>query len=92
MRKIVAIVLLLFGFAMSLSITKVYGLSWDNNIVQTSTNASIGTWEFIVQWSSAVRYNTGDKVIYNGVIYVALRTNTSKVPGANGSKNFWRVN
>lgn len=93
MRKIVAIVLLLFGFAMSLSITKVYGLSWDNNIVQTSTNTSIGTWNFTATWSSTAIYNTGDKVNYNGVEYIALRNvPAGKIPGANGSKNFWRVN
>ena len=91
MKKIIVFVLLLLYIATSLSVTKVYALSWDNKIVTTIPSTTIGTWEYIAQWSAAATYNTGDKVIYNGIIYVALQTSTSKVPGANGSKNFWRV-
>lgn len=91
MKKIVVFVLLLLYITISLSITKVYALSWDNNTVTNTPTTTIGIWEYISNWSSTVRYNTGDKVIYNGVTYVALQTSTSKVPGAKGSKNFWRV-
>lgn len=41
------------------------------------------------EWDTAVRYGTGDVVLWNGVNYLALRASTGAAPPASGSSAEW---
>ena len=95
MKRLLIIIVVMFSM-LPLSVQKTQAY-WAEDVLSSQSinvaSISIGTWNFTATWSSTGIYNTGDKVNYNGVEYIALRNvPAGKIPGANGSKNFWRVN
>ncbi|MFU8793378.1 MAG: hypothetical protein ACNA7K_05060 [Acholeplasmataceae bacterium] len=66
---------------------------WFNEVAPnsdtTTGSVTIGEWNIIQEWDPNAVYDVGAIVIYNGIEYTSLRAGNNKVPGANGSGNWW---
>lgn len=68
--------------------TKITYARWDNLQINDQKIVLVGDWDFIPQWNSNTNFFKNDKVLYEGIIYIAKKDNINILPTVN---KYWKV-